>query len=237
MRPHGAMKIFARYFLFFIFLIFAASPGCASELAQRDWMIAVVDASGGSYGRPDELQDPDYINILTGNREFRFEAEDVFTEGEDNVSIMSFQNFSTSSARGWLHGANTPTQVHLSFTLPLAGEYEIKAQLRQKGHLFKIAGEEKTADVKDAFTEVSIGTFSLQSGVHEIVVTLSANGSIDYITLGLPPGGGVDVLTLTGRQIDVTLASTLLDFRHKEKPAPRDHDSLSTLLAAFGIER
>jgi hypothetical protein len=237
MRPHGAMKIFARYFLFFLFLIFAASSGCASELTQRDWMIALVDATGGSYGLPDEPQDPDYINILTGNREFRFEAEDVFTEGEDNVSIMSFQNFGTSSGWGWLHGTKAPTQVHLSFTLPLAGEYEIKAQLRQKGHLFNIAGEEKTADAKDAFTEVSIGNFSLQSGAHEIVVTLPVNGSIDDIILGLPPGGGVDVLTLTGRQIDVTLASTLLDFRHKEKPAPRDLDSLSTLLAAFGIER
>ena len=221
MRPHGAMKIFARYFLFFLFLIFAASPGCASELTQRDWMIALVDATGGSYGLPDEPQDPDYINILTGNRDFRFEAEDVFTVGEDNVSIMSFQNFGTSSGRGWLHGTKAPTQVHLSFTLPLAGEYEIKAQLRQKGHLSNIAGEEKTADAKDAFTEVSIGTFSGES----------------HITLGLPPGGGVDVLTLTGRQIDVTRASTLLDFEHQEKPAPRDLDSLSTLLAAFGIER
>jgi hypothetical protein len=57
------------------------------------------------------------------------------------------------------------------------------------------------------------------------------------ITLKLPPGGGVDQLRLTGRQIDTTRASTLLDFEQKDKPEARDLDSLATLLAAFGIER
>lgn len=381
MQKHGAMKNFARHILPIVFLIFTALPGHAEELTQRDWMVALVEATGWSYGLPDEPQDPDYINILTGNREFRFEAEDVFAEGEDNVSIMAFQNFGAFSGKGWLHGTREPTSVHLRFTLPIGGEYEVKAHLRQKGHLISVAGEQKTADAENAFTEVSIGTFVLQNGAQEIVVTLPPNGSIDYIslsapnlaaitpdggwqpdepldwqvlqttllqywqlaelfpadktpliveaedlkqsdvkvvtiphlgqpsggkwlragplpvevrfpialkksgfydlslramgkpinisigdhqklrleakpyledvvfksiflfagksniTLKLPPGGGVDVLSLTGRQVDDTRARTLLGFELKANPEARDLDSLSTLLAAFGVER
>lgn len=381
MQRYGAMGALARHFFFIFFLIFTALPGYAQELTQRDWMIALVDASGWSYGLPDEPQDPDYINILTGNREFRFEAEDIFSKEEDNVSIMSFQNFGAFSGQGWLIGAKEPTAVHLRFTLPVSGEYLVKAHLRQKGHVFVIAGEQVTADAENNFTEVTVGRFDLQSGAQEILVTLPANGSIDYIslnapnlaaitpdggwqpdeplswqvlqttllqawqladlfpedptplvieaedlkqsdvkvvsiphlgqpsggkwlragalpaevrfpitlknsgffdlslramgnpihisigdhqklllepkpyldnftfkslflfagesniTLELPPGGGVDQLRLTGRQIDAKRAKTLLDLDQKEKPEARDLDSLATLLVAFGIER
>jgi hypothetical protein len=381
MQQHGTMKNLARHFLLFVFLTFTALPGHARELTQRDWMVALVDATGWSYGLPDEPQDPDYINILMGNREFRFEAEEVFAEGEDNVSVMSFQNFGAFSGQGWLHGTREPTEVHLKFTLPISGTYEIKAHLRQKGHLFKVTGEQKTADAENAFTLVNIGTFDLQNGAQEIIVTLPPNGSIDYIsltapnlaaitpdggwqpeepldwqvlqttliqfwqlaelfpaeetplvieaedlkqsevkivtiphlgqpsggkwlragplpaevrfpltlkksgfydlslramgkpihisvgdhqklrldakpyledivfksiflfagesniTLMLPPGGGVDTLSLTGRQIDATRSNTLLDFKQKAHPEARDLDSISTLLAAFGVER
>jgi hypothetical protein len=152
--------------------------------------------SGWSYGLPDEPQDPDYINILTGNREFRFEAEDVFSKDEDNVSIMSFQNFGAFSGQGWLNGAKEPTLTHLRFNLPISGEYLVKAHLRQEGHLFVIAGEQVTADAENKFTEVTIGRFELQSGAQEILVTLPVNGSIDYISLKAPnlaaitPDGG-----------------------------------------------
>ena len=68
MQRYGAMRALARHFFFFLLMTFTALPGYAQELTQRDWMIALVDASGWSYGLPDEPQDPDYINILTGNR-------------------------------------------------------------------------------------------------------------------------------------------------------------------------
>lgn len=381
MQRFGFMRVFARYLLLFVFLSALAVPGHAEELTQRDWMITLVDAAGWSYGLPNEPLDPDYINILTGNREFRFEAEEVFAKDKDNVSIMSFQNFGSFSGQSWLHGTREPTSVHLRFTLPIGGEYLVKAHLRQKGHLFEIAGEQVSADAENEFTEVTLGSFELPSGTQEILATLPANGSIDYIsleapnlaaiipdggwqpdeplnwqvlqttllqawqlaelfpadptplmteaeelqqsevkvvdiphlgqpsggkwlragplpaevsfplalkesgfydmtlrvmgtpirisigdhqklhleakpyldnvtfmsifllsgkshiTLQLPPGGGVDFLRLTGRQVDATLAATLLDFEQKGKPEARDLDYLATLLAAFGIER
>jgi len=381
MQQYGAMRAIALHFFFILFLIFTALPVYAQELTQRDWMITLVEVSGLSYGLPEEPQDPDYINILTGNREFRFEAEDVFLKDEDNVSVMSFQNFGAFSGQGWLNSTQEPTSVHLRFTLPISGEYLVKAQIRQEGHLFAIAGEQVLANAENKFKEVTVGRFKLQSGAQEFLVTLPANGSIDYIslnapnlaaitpdggwqpdeplswqvlqttllqvwqlaelfpqnptplvieaetlkqsdvkvvsiphlgqpsggkwlragalpaevrfpttlkesgffdlslramgnpihisigdhqtllleakpyldnftfkslflfagdsqiTLKLPPGGGVDQLRLIGRQIDTTLASTLLDFEQKDKPEARDLDSLATLLAAFGIER
>jgi hypothetical protein len=190
------MRALASYLIFFLFLAFTALPGHAQELTQRDWMIALIDAAGWSYGLPDEPQDPDYINILTGNREFRFEAEDIFSKNEDNVSVMSFKNFGPFSGQSWLHAGKEPTSVHLRFNLPVSGEYLVKAHLRHGGHIFNIAGEQVKVDVENNFTEEEIGRFNLQSGAQEILVTLPAKGSIDYISLHAPnlaaitPDGG-----------------------------------------------
>lgn len=381
MQRHRAMKITIQLYLTLVLLLFSALPGYAAELTQRDWMISLVDIFGWSYGLPNEPQDPDYINILTGNRTFRFEAEDVYAKDEDNVSLMSFRNFGPYSGRGWLHGTRKPTAVHLRFTLPIDGEYQIQASLRQPGHQFAVDDTVKKVDGKPAFSLVTIGNFQLQAGPQEIMVTLPSGGSIDYITLKaanlaaitpdggwqpdesltwdvlqitilqllhlaelfpsnptplvfeaedlaqtevrvvsiphlgypsggkwlrtgplpaevrfpikltesgfydlslramgnpidisigdhqeisleakaylddyafkplfffagdsnitltLPPGGGVDQLILTGRQIDTALVSTLLGLEQKDEPEARDLDTLTSLLAAFGVER
>lgn len=186
MQRHRTMENIIRLCLALTFFLFSILPGYAAELTQRDWMITLVDTFGWSYGLPDEPQDPDYINILTGNRTFRFEAEDVYAQGEDNVSLMSFRNFGTFSGRGWLHGTREPTAVHLKFNLPIAGEYYLQAHLRQVGHQFSVGSEVKTVDAKQKFTKVAVGNFQLQAGEQEIILTLPQNGSIDYISLTAP---------------------------------------------------
>ena len=381
MQRHLNMNIAKRLCLTLVFFFLTTLPGNAAELTQRDWMVTLVDTIGWSYGLPDEPQDPDYINILTGNREFRFEAEDIYAQDEDNVSVMSFQNFGAFSGRGWVNGTRDPTAVHLRFTLPLSGEYQLQAHIRQAGHQFSINDTVKTLDANPAFTLVSVGNFQLQAGDQEIVVTLPAGGSIDYITmkapnlltitpdggwqpdepltwkviqttllqlldlaelfpsnptplvfeaeeltqteiavvsiphlghpsggkwlragpltaevrfpirltesgfydlslrcmgnpidifvgghqeirleakaylddytfkalflfagdsnitLELPPGGGVDQLILTGRQTDTALVDTLLGLERRDEPGARDLDTLTSLLAAFGVKR
>ncbi len=196
MQHHVAMKNFIIYSLLFTFIFLPALPGHAEDLTQRDWMISLVDATGWAYGLPDEPQDPDYINILTGNREFRFEAEDIYDKSRDNVSTLAFQNFGDFSGQGWLHGTKDPTTIHLQFTLPISGEYELQAHLRQAGHVFALAGKSTLADAKSAFTKVIVGSYSLQAGSQEIIVTLPPNGAIDYISLSasnkasiIPDGG------------------------------------------------
>ncbi len=381
MQRQQTMVINKHLYLTFVFLFCLALPGHAAELTQRDWMVTLVDTIGWSYGLPDEPQDPDYINILTGNREFRFEAEDIYAKGEDNVSVMSFQNFGAYSGRGWLRSSREPTEVHLSYTLPLSGEYLIKAHIRLAGHEFSVDGTTHTVDAKATFTLATIGTFQLQAGAQEINVILPPGGSLDYITLkapnqpavtpadgwqpdepltwgtiqttllqlldlaelfpssttplileaealaqseikvvdiphlghpsggkwlrtgplpaevkfpiklaesgfydlslrvmgnpinisigghqeisleakaylddytfktlflfagesnitlALPPGGGVDQLILTGRQIDTALVETLLGFEQRNKPESSNLDTLTSLLAAFGVKR
>lgn len=166
-----------------ILMLFSLSVGHARELTERDWMITVVDALGWSYGLPDEPQDPDYINILSGNRKFRYEAETVYAKETDYVSLMTFKNFGNFSGIGWLQGTKEPTDVHLSFNLPIAGEYHIKASVRLAEHIFNINGETTVAGADYLFTEVDLGLFRLTSGPQEIVVSLPPNGSIDYISL------------------------------------------------------
>ncbi|MCK4507321.1 MAG: hypothetical protein KAU27_02195 [Desulfuromonadales bacterium] len=381
MQRHRIMNNINHLYLTLVFLFLSTLPGYAAELTQRDWMVTLVDTVGWSYGLPDEPQDPDYINILTGNRELRFEAEDVYSKDEDNVSIMSFRNFGAFGGSGWLHGTRKPTAVHLRVSLPISGEYKVHAQIRQAGHQFSVDGTVIEVDAKAEFTLVSIGTFQMQSGAQEIIVTLPPGGSIDYITLKapnlaaitpadgwqpdetltwgviqttllqlldlaelfpsnptplvfeaeelaqdeikvvniphlghpsggkwlrtgplpakakfpiklaesgfydlslrvmgnpvaisvgghqdinleakaylddytfkslflfagdsnitltLPPGGGVDKLVLTGRQIDTALLETLFGFAQQNQPGARDIDTLTSLLAAFGVKR
>lgn len=381
MQRHRTMMNIKRLYLTLIFLILTSLTGYAAELTQRDWMVTLVDTIGWSYGLPDEPQDPDYINILTGNREFRFEAEEVYAKDKDNVSVMSFRNFGAFSGQGWLNGAKQPTKVHLRVTIPIGGEYQLDAHIRRAGHIFAIGDKVNTVDASSGFTLVSVGNYQLQAGPQEIVVTLPPGGSIDYITLkapnlqaitpdngwqpdeplswgtiqttllqlldlaelfpsqsptltfeaeelpqskvqvvsiphlgqpsggywlragplpaevrfpialiesgfydltlrvmgnpvvitigdhqeinlsakpylddhtlqplflfagnsnitlSLPPGGGIDTLTLTGRQIDATFVETLLGMSMQGVPGNRDIDTLTSLLAAFGVKR
>jgi hypothetical protein len=155
----------------------------AEGLTQRDWMVSLVDAAGWSFGLPDEPQDPDYINILSGNRVLRVEAEDAYAKEKDSVSFMSFRNFGNFSGEGWLNGSRTETDVHLSFILPVDGLYQLKAKLRRAGHKVTVNGQTIPVDAEEMFTSVEIGEFQLQAGPQEIVVTLPAGGSIDYISL------------------------------------------------------
>lgn len=167
-------------------LVFSVRPACAAELTQRDWMVALVDTLGWAYGLPDEPQDPDYINILSGNRTLRLEAEDIYASGEDNVSFMAFRNFGAFSGRGWLQGSREATEVHLRFTLPVGGNYQLSANLRQTGHQFRMGETRVMADAGPDFTEVPIGSFEFQAGPQVITVTLPPNGSIDALNLTAP---------------------------------------------------
>lgn len=186
MQLNRTMKSLFLSSLALALLFSSALPGYAQVLVQRDWMILLVDTLAWSYGLPDEPQDSDYIKILSGNRKFLFEAEDYYARQEDNVSETSLQTFGPFSGRGWLNGTRVATEVHLSFTLPIDGEYLIQAGLRQAGHRLLINGIEKSVDGGPGFTLVTVGNYQLQAGPQEIVVTLPPNGSIDYLTLKAP---------------------------------------------------
>ena len=153
---------------------------------QRDWMIDLVETLGLSFGLPGEPQDPDYINILSGQRSFRFEAEEVYSPEEDEVSRMAFRNFGDFSGSGWLHGLNRPTPLHLRFILPLAGTYRLEAVIRRGEHSFRIGDQAFTASAGERFERVSLGKLDLAAGHQEMLVTLAPGGSLDSISLHAP---------------------------------------------------
>ncbi len=102
------------------------------------------------------------------------------------MSLMSFDNFGTFSGQGWLKGPREATNVHLRITLPISGEYQLHAHIRSAGHRVAVGDIVNTVDGGLEFTLVHVGDFQLQAGALEIVVTLPAGGSIDYITLKAP---------------------------------------------------
>jgi hypothetical protein len=167
-------------------LVCLALPAPALAVTQHDWMVTLVESLGWSYGLPDEPQDPDYSNILLGNRTLQLEAEDAFRKGEDNVSEMSFRNFGAFSGRGWLNCGREASDVHLTFTLPLAGNYRVTARIRNGQSRFSIGDREATATAGARFSEVTLGRFSLAAGEQTITVTLPPGGSIDTLTLKAP---------------------------------------------------
>ncbi|MDT8441067.1 MAG: hypothetical protein RQ723_05370 [Desulfuromonadales bacterium] len=171
-------------------LLTATAFAGESELTQRDWMLELVDTLGLSFGLPDTPTDADYLLVLSGLRQFRFEAEDVYTPEEDEVSRMSFRNFGDFSGSAWLNGLSRPTRVQLRFTLPLGGRYRLTAGLRNGEHLFRVGGQELVVTGSATFTGLDVGEIDLEAGPQEVVVMLPPGGAIDYIELaatGLKP--------------------------------------------------
>ena len=78
-----------------LFLLLSASTAqaaAASTVLQRDWMVALVEGLGWSFGLPDEPDDEDYLRILSGVRSFRYEAE-ARCHPDDRVSVKSFRTY------------------------------------------------------------------------------------------------------------------------------------------------
>lgn len=102
--------------LFLSVMLFLSQPVTATtapeSLSQRDWMINLVDSLGLSFGLPDSPSDNDYLEILSGLRELRYEAEDHHRP-TDLVSVNTFESFGAFSGRGWLNGTSLPTKTHL----------------------------------------------------------------------------------------------------------------------------
>lgn len=211
-------------------VLLVLTTGPAQALTQRDWMIALVDGLGRSFGLPDSPQPDDYINILQGKRNLRFEAETVRSE-DDEVSTLAFLNYGPFSGSGWLLGTSRPTEVHLRFVLPLDGRYRLGIAARLPGHTLKIGTQSFPADGdQQKFSKVEVGEFALTAGPQEIIVILPPGGALDYLELtapNLPPiapdGGWQPDTTLTWDALAVTTVQAL----HLEKELPLTDRSLA----------
>ncbi|MBW6512168.1 MAG: hypothetical protein K0A93_08680 [Desulfuromonadaceae bacterium] len=152
------------------------------EQTQKSWMVGLVDACGWSFGLPDQPRTEDYLAILSGTRLLRVEAEEA-KQQLDSVSVKNFRNYGRFSGSGWVSGIAAPTKVHLNFLLPLAGKYQLTANLRLAGFRFHIGAKVLTADGSQMFSRVPLGAVALMSGPLEVVVDIPPNASLDYLEL------------------------------------------------------
>ncbi len=183
------MRARQRVFLVLILLSLVCSVApirSAQALTQRDWMVALVDALGWSFGLPDEPQDRDYQEILSGKRVFRIEAEEAH-QPEDLVAVKTFDSFGPFSGEGWLAGIATETRAHLQFLLPRDGNYRITASMRLSGHRIRVGGQMVEASAGNRFERVYLGTFFLEAGRQEFIVDLPPSAAIDYLEFKAPP--------------------------------------------------
>ena len=205
-------------------------PHPAQALTENDWMVALVDSLGRSFGLPDEPKPEDYLNILSGKRNLRFEAEAV-RAGADRVSILAFRNFGAFSGTGWLLGTSQPSKVHLRFVLPLGGRYQLSLTLGRAGHVIQVGDQRFTADGDErSFRQVEVGELDLMAGPQEIVVTLPPGGALDCIDLTAanlpaiaPEGGWRPDSPLSWK----TLILTALQALNLAQELPRSDRSLS----------
>lgn len=188
----------------------------AQTLTERDWMIALVDSLGRSFGLPDAPKPDDYINILSGKRNLRFEAETTYS-ADDDVSVMAFRNYGPFSGPGWLLGGNEPATVHLRFLLPLDGRYRMAIAARRPGHLVDVGGQRFGVDGgAQVFSRGEVGEVVLNAGLQEIVVILPPGGALDHLELAapnLPPiapdGGWRPEAPLTWESLAITAVQAL----------------------------
>lgn len=180
-----------RYRILVILLLAAAflgpaGQGRAAELTQKQWMVEMVNAFGWTFGLPDEPEQADYLRILKGDRDFRIEAEEARAR-DDVVSVKKIESYGSFSGDGWVSGISRPTDLHLSYMLPLSGDYEVSVSLRRPGHLLRIDDRSFQVDGESSFSEVTVGRVSLEAGELQIEAKLPPSGGIDYLDLFAPP--------------------------------------------------
>src|SRR6185369_14221624 len=132
-----------RLLMFLVALSIIAASGLAAaaekapETAVSQIIFAqkLVDALGWGEGLPDKATEKDYLAILGGNRNFKFEAEEVFDRQSDSVVIRDYPLFGAFSGKGWIHGPNLQTAVHFRVFIPISGKYTIKVSAKGDSQL------------------------------------------------------------------------------------------------------
>lgn len=173
-------------------LILAApvSAEQAIDLTQRDLMLGLVEGLGWSFGLPDQPEESDYLQILSGQRKLRIEIETSY-DPDTRVIVEKTFSFGNFSGQGWVRVPNRPTDIPAHFNLPVSGEYRVKARLFRKGHILRIGDKQFTADGGERLTDVALGTVYLQAGRQEINLTAPARGGIDFIEIEALPAPAI----------------------------------------------
>lgn len=157
-----------------------------NQLKQLDLARKLVDALGFGEGLPEKPSEKDYLQILGGNRTFKFEAEDTFDRQSDPIVVRDYPLYGAFSGKGWVHGTTTPLAVHFKVFIPVSGKYTMKVTAKGDNQLWSIAGRAFRLSSGDKFTESTLGQLFIPAGELEFNAVIPTAGAIDCFTFSAP---------------------------------------------------
>jgi len=197
-----------------------ASPAekkpAAEKLKEFDLARKLVDTLGFSEGLPAKPVEKDYLQILGGNRTFKFEAENSFDSQSDPVTVRDFPLYGAFSGKGWLHATTNRVAVHFKVFIPVTGKYTLKVTARGDNQLWSVAGKAFKHSSGDKFSESDVGQVFIPAGDLEFNAVIDPAGAIDTFTFTAPAYTPIEPLAgwnsgqqLTAAPLNETIASLL----------------------------
>ncbi|WP_281999423.1 hypothetical protein [Geotalea uraniireducens] len=204
--------------------VFARSGGAENAAAntavtEGELAALLVRTLGLESGLPADPKPADYRTVLSGNRTYHFEAEDVYDTRGDNTSVRSYPLYGPFTGSGWLSGLAGSTKIRFTIFLPRAGEYSLHVVARGDGQQWQAGDRIFRVDSGSSLREAVAGKVDLPAGKQTITLILPPEGAVDSFTLSaaavtpLEPLGGWDfAATLTwGRFAEVLASMRSLD--------------------------
>lgn len=185
----GFMLRYLPVFITVLSLIASISWGADSTpvFTQKDFARLILQQFSWNDGLPKDPADRDYLMIMGGKRNFKYEAENAYNELTDRVTMKDFPLFGAFTGKGWILGVSDTTYSIFTVLLPIAGEYDFKAVIKGNGFVWSIDGKEYRADSKSGFfRETDIAKVRLKAGVVTIKLTIPPEGAIDSFSLTAP---------------------------------------------------
>ena len=237
--------MFKLLFLIITVLIFpftaasaAADKPATEQVKQFDLARRLVDTLGFGEGLPEKPVEKDYLEILGGNRTFRFEAEDTFDRQSDPVAVRNYPLFGAFSGKGWLHGTTTQTAVHLKVFIPVSGKYTLKVAAKGDDQLWSIAGKAFKLNFGVKLKEINVGQLFIPAGELEFNAVIPPAGAIDYFVFSAqayapvePLAGWNPAAPLTSEAVNEVIASLL----ELEPLLPDDHSYSARIIEAASL--
>lgn len=181
-----------------------AESNSSSAVTQGEFAAALVRELGWQAGLPAEPKPADYLAVLSGNRTFRFEAEEVYNAEGDSVTVRNFPLHGPFTGTGWLSGTAEPTLVRFTVFIPRGGDYLLTVVSRGDGQRWKAGERELSVSTGASLRETEAGTVSLKGGSQEITVLLPPEGGVDSFTL-TASGDHPAIEPLDGWRVDAPL--------------------------------
>jgi len=166
----------------------------AGQLTEFDLARKLVDELGFGEGLRTNPVENDYLQILGGNRTFKFEAENSFDSQSDPVTVRDFPLYGAFSGTGWVHATTNRVAVHFKVFIPVTGNYTMKVSARGDNQLWSIAGKAFKHNSGDKFSESTVGQVFIPAGELEFNAVIDPAGAIDAFTFTAPAYAPIEPL-------------------------------------------